>query len=133
MREIRARYLMIEDNGSDVEIAFFDFKENGMEIDFHISVDPTLALDYLFAEDGFLRIGPPKAIFLDLHMPKMSGLEFLRIIKANQQSNNIPIVVLLSSNSPAELDECKRLGVKWFIHKPLGYENFIGAIRDIDK
>ncbi|MCX5818386.1 MAG: response regulator [Deltaproteobacteria bacterium] len=129
----RAKYLMLEDTGSDVEIAFFDFKENGMEIDFHISVNGAEALDYLFTEDGSFRIEPPEVIFLDLHMPKTSGLEFLRIIKSNAQSNNIPVVVLLSSASPSEIDECKRLGVKRFIQKPLEYENFISAIKDIDK
>jgi two-component system, response regulator len=133
MIEKRARYLMLEDNGADVEIALFDFSENDMEIDFHISVDATAALDYLFAEDGSFKIGPPKAIFLDLHMPKISGLEFLRIIQSNEQSKYIPVVVLVSSASPDELDECRRLGVTIFIDKPLQYENFMSAIKDIDK
>ena len=64
---------------------------------------------------------------------KISGLEFLRIIKSNEKSNYIPVVVLVSSASPNELDECRRLGVTIFINKPLEYENFIIAIKDIDK
>jgi len=133
MIENRAKYFMLEDNGSDVDIALFYFEEHGMMIDFHVSANATEALDYLFAKDGSFRIGPPEVIFLDLHMPKISGLEFLRIIKTNPQTTNIPIVVLVSSASPAELDECKRLGVKRFVQKPLEYENFMSAIRDIDK
>jgi two-component system response regulator len=132
MDEHRAKYLMLEDNGADVEIALFDFKENNMEIDFHVSVDATSALDYLFAEDGSFRIGPPKAIFLDLHLPKMSGLEFLRIIKSNEKSKYIPVVVLVASASPNELEQCKQLGVEVFVPKPLEYDNFINAIKSID-
>ncbi len=129
----RAKYLMLEDSGYDVEIAFFDFKENGMEIDFHVSKSATDALDYLFTEDGSFKGDPPEAIFVDLYMPKISGLEFLRILKSNQQSNQIPIVVLLSSENQRELDECKRLGVKRFVQKPLEYEKFVSAIKDINK
>ena len=119
MIETRAKYLMLEDSGADVEIALFDFEEHGMKIDFHVSVNATEALDYLFAKDGSFKIGPPEVIFLDLHMPKISGLEFLRIIKSNEESAFIPIVVLVSSASPDELDQCKRLGVKRFVDKPL--------------
>lgn len=124
---------MLEDNEADVEIALFDFNENNMVTDFHVSVDGTSALDYLFAKDGSFKIGPPKVIFLDLHLPKISGLEFLRIIKSNKQSKHIPVVVLVSSASPSELDECRRLGVDIFVEKPLEYENFISAIQSIDK
>jgi two-component system, response regulator len=110
-----AGYLMIEDNGCDVEIALFDFEERGIGDLFHIASNGAEALDYLFAEDGSLRIEPPKAIFLDLHMPKIGGLEFLK-----------------SSTSPSELSECQQLGVHDFIDKPLEFVKFIDAIRDIE-
>jgi CheY-like chemotaxis protein len=124
---------MLEDNAVDVELALFDLAESGMNFDFHISVDAASALDYLFAEDGSLRIEPPEVIFLDLHMPRISGLEFLRIIKSNKQSNYIPVVVLISSDNPKELDECKRLGVSVFVNKPLEYGNFTNAINEINE
>ncbi len=133
MIEGRSKYLMVEDNGYDVEIALFDLAENGIEIDFHISKDGAEALDYLFEEDGALRIEPPEVIFLDLHMPKVSGLELLRIIKSNEQSKSIPVVVLVSSSSPSELDQCNHLGVDIFVLKPITYESFINAIENIDK
>ena len=65
----------------DIEIALFDFKEHGMENDFHIARNGAEALDYLFAEDGSLRVEPPKAIFLDLHMPKV---EWVGVFAQNQ-------------------------------------------------
>lgn len=133
MNGIIAEYLMIEDNGYDVEIALFDLEVHGIADKFRVARDGSDALDYLFAEDGSLRIEPPKVIFLDLHMPKISGLAFLRIIKSNDQTKNIPVVVLESGASPSEMAECQRLGVHAFIEKPIEYENFIEAIKNIDK
>lgn len=128
-----AEYLMVEDNFYDAEIALFDFEEHGIANNFHVARNGAEALDYLFAEDGSLRVEPPKAIFLDLHMPKIDGLEFLHRIRSDEQTKRIPVVVLESSTSPSELYECQRLGVNNFIGKPLEYENFIHAIENIEK
>lgn len=128
-----AEYLMVEDNFCDAEITLFDFEEHGIADNFHIARNGAEALEYLFAEDGSLRIEPPKAIFLDLHMPKIDGLEFLHRIRSDERTKRIPVVVLKSSISPSELYECQRLGVHNFVRKPLEYENFIDAINDIDR
>ncbi len=133
VRENDGKYLMVEGNHYDVEIAFFDFKEHGIEPDFHVARDGVEALDYLLTEDGHLRVEPPKVIFIELHMRKIDGLEFLRIIKSNEQTQGIPVVVLESSISVIEENECKRLGVKDFMRKPLEYESFLNTIRDIEK
>jgi len=125
-------YLMIEDNDCDVEIALFDFEERGIKNLFRIARDGAEALDYLFAADGSLKVEPPKAIFLDLHMRIVGGLEFLRKIRLNDQTKGIPVVVLKSSTSPAELLECQQLGVHNFTDKPLEFIKFIDAIRDIE-
>ena len=125
-------YLMVEDNGFDVEIARFDFEEHGIANQFHIARNGVEALNYLFVENGSLRVEPPKVIFLDLHMPKISGLEFLRRIKSDEQTKSIPVVVLKSPASPSELGECQRLGVNSFIEKPFEYDNFINAIKNIE-
>lgn len=58
-------------------------------------------------------------------------MEFLHRIKSDEQTKNIPVVVLKSSISPIEVDECKRLGVSNFIDKPLEYESFISVIKKI--
>jgi len=123
-----SEYLMIENNGPDVEIFYFDFQECGIANKFHIERNGADALDYLFAKDGSLRVEPPKAILLDLYMPKISGLDFLRIIKSDEQTKDIPVVVLESSISPADIEKCQSLGVNNFIEKPLEYKNFISAI-----
>jgi two-component system, response regulator len=125
-----SEYLMVEDNGCDVEMALFDFEEHGIANIFHVVRDAAGALDYLFAEDGFLKVEPPKAIFLDLHMPKISGLELLRRIKSDEQTKGIPVIILKSSISPIEVNECQQLGINDFVEKPLTYNNFVSAIQN---
>ncbi len=126
-----SEYLMIEDSRLDTEIFLFDFEGHGIANKFHIARNGAEALDYLFTEDGSLRIEPPKVIFLDLHMPKINGLEFLRRIKSDVQTKGIPVVVLKSSLSPSDVNECQRLGVNDYIEKPLEYEKFIRVIDNL--
>jgi two-component system response regulator len=122
-----AEYLMIEDNSSDVDIFYSDFEEYGITDKFHIERNGADALNYLFAKDGSLRAERPKAIFLDLYMQKINGLKFLYIIKSNEQTKDIPIVVLESSISPTDINKCLQLGVNNFIEKPLEYKKFIST------
>lgn len=125
-----AEYLIVENNSCDVEIALFDLDEHGLVNKLHVARDAPEVFDYLFAKDGSLRIAPPKAIFLDLHMPKISGLELLRRIKSDEQTKGIPVIVLKSSISPIEVNECQQLGVNDFVDKPLTYDNFVSAIQN---
>ena len=123
-----SEYLMIEDNSFDVQIFLFDFANHEIVKKFKILRNATAALDYLFTEDGSLRVEPPKVIFLDLHMPKMNGVELLQRIKSNERTKGIPVVVLKSSISPREVRECQQLGVHDYIDKPLQYEGVVNAI-----
>lgn len=124
-------FLLVEDNRFDVEISLFDLEEHGIANKFVIARDGAEAIDYLFGEDGSLRVEPPKIIFLDLHMPKICGLDFLKRIKAHEQTRRIPVIVLKSSISPVEFIECQRLGVHDYIDKPLEYDNFANIVRNI--
>jgi CheY-like chemotaxis protein len=124
-----SEYLMVEDNFDDVQIFLHDFKENGIANKFHIAKNVDDAMKYLFMEDGSLRVEPPKVIFLDLYMPKISGLEFLHRIKVDEKTKKIPVVVLEASISPSDVNECQRLGVNDFIAKPLECESLISIIK----
>lgn len=64
----------------------------------------------------------PDLIFLDLNMPRVNGLEFLKIIKANEQLRHIPCIVITTSNYDKDLLESYRLGIAGYIVKPLKYE-----------
>ena len=70
----------------------------------------------------------PDLILLDLNMPKISGIEFLSIIKKNDSLNHIPVVILTTSNNKRDLLDCYKLGISGYILKPLKYEDYVTKI-----
>jgi len=74
----------------------------------------------------------PCVILLDLNMPKMNGVEFLKIVKADPQLKAIPVVVLTTSKTDQDRFECFNQSVAGYIVKPVGYNGFVEAIRILD-
>jgi len=73
----------------------------------------------------------PDIILLDLNMPKMSGIEFLTIIKEKDEFKHIPIIILTTSDNQKDLLECYRIGVSGYVLKPLKYDDYVNKIQDI--
>ena len=73
----------------------------------------------------------PDIILLDLNMPKISGIEFLRIIKANDDLKHIPTVILTTSSNQKDLLECYRTGMSGYVLKPLKYEDYVKKIESV--
>ncbi len=73
----------------------------------------------------------PDLILLDLNMPKISGIEFLKIIKANKDLLHIPIVILTTSNNQKDLIECYKTGMSGYVLKPLKYEDYVKKIEKV--
>ncbi len=120
--------LLVEDDAIDamtVQRAFKDLKltnplahvTNGEE-----------ALDYLRDPDH----EPPCVILLDLNMPRMNGVEFMRVAKADPDLKRIPIVVLTTSTEDSDVIDSYKLSVAGYIVKPVDYKKFVEAIRTID-
>jgi CheY-like chemotaxis protein len=74
----------------------------------------------------------PCVILLDLNMPKMNGIEFLRVAKADSELRKIPVIVLTTSSEERDIVESFRLSVAGYIIKPVDYRNFVEAIRTVD-
>ncbi|MEO6671212.1 MAG: response regulator [Ferruginibacter sp.] len=70
-------------------------------------------------------------IFLDLNMPLMGGLDFLKILHEKKNAINIPVVVMTTSIEPSDKDRCEALGVKFFFHKPAKFEELCLGIENI--
>lgn len=70
----------------------------------------------------------PDLILLDLNMPKISGIEFLSIIKNDDTLKHIPTVILTTSDNQKDLEECYKIGVSGYILKPLKYEDYVAKI-----
>ena len=73
----------------------------------------------------------PDIILLDLNMPKISGIEFLKIIKANDDLMHIPTIILTTSNNQKDLVECYKTGMSGYILKPLKYEDYVKKIETV--
>lgn len=70
----------------------------------------------------------PDIIFLDLNMPKINGIEFLKIVKSNESLKYIPTIILTTSNNKKDLMECYKIGIAGYILKPLKYEMYLDKI-----
>jgi CheY-like chemotaxis protein len=81
-----------------------------------------------FLED---KANIPDIILLDLNMPKINGIEFLKIIKANDDLKHIPTIILTTSNNQKDLLECYRTGMSGYILKPLKYEDYVKKIETV--
>jgi CheY-like chemotaxis protein len=91
------------------------------------------ALDHMLGPD---RSGPPSAnkaclLLLDLNLPDMSGVDILKAIKTNEHTRLIPVVVLTTTDDQAEIERCYDLGCNVYITKPVDYEGFANAIRQL--
>jgi CheY-like chemotaxis protein len=73
----------------------------------------------------------PNIIFLDLNMPKISGIEFLRILKADQVLKYLPTIVLTTSANHTDILECYKIGIAGYIIKPLKYEDYVQKLKRV--
>ena len=87
------------------------------------------ALDYLFSEE--VKANGPMLILLDLNLPDMSGTEILAEVKKDERLKRAPVVVLTTTDDKTEIQRCYDLGCNVYITKPVDYESFAGAIRQL--
>lgn len=120
--------LLVEDDHVDVIMIERAFKKLNVSNPLVNSSDGKEALDYL---RNYGNIGPC-LILLDLNMPKMNGLEFLKVVKADEQLKEIPIVVLTTSDDPLDIKESFRLGVAGYMTKPADSNKFIEKIEGLN-
>jgi CheY-like chemotaxis protein len=99
-----------------------------------VARDGAEALDFLFCRGAFSDRSanrPPKLVLLDLKLPKVSGLEVLREIKAKQETRAIPVVVMTSSGEERDVVDSYKLGVNSYIQKPVDFEQFRQTIKTL--
>jgi CheY-like chemotaxis protein/DNA-binding XRE family transcriptional regulator len=117
--------LLIEDSATDAAMAARAFKRAKVTNPLKIVCSAEDGLDYLFGSSRKGQRARPQLILLDLNLPQMSGLEFLRRIKSDERTRDIPVVILTVSQSDRMIIECGRLGAVNYIVKPFGIENFV--------
>lgn len=124
--------VMIEDDEGHARLIEKNIRRAGISNAIHHFTDGTSALDFLYdAEEGPARNGPA-LVLLDLNLPDMSGTDILARLKgAGSALRRTPVVVLTTTDDKVEIQRCYDLGCNVYITKPVNYENFADAIRQL--
>jgi CheY-like chemotaxis protein len=126
--------LLVEDNPDDITLTLRALKKNNISNEVVIAKDGVEALDYLFGAGIYAGRDTsvmPVVTLLDLKLPKIDGLEVLKRVRANDKTKLIPIVILTSSKEENDLINGYSLGANSYIRKPVDFEQFNIAIREL--
>jgi len=126
--------LLVEDNPDDEALTLRALKKNNISNDVHVARDGVEALDFLFSRDDHADRNPdhqPQLILLDLKLPRLDGLEVLKEIRSNPVTRLLPVVILTTSNEERDVVGCYELGANSFIRKPVDFNQFIEAVRQL--
>jgi len=129
-----AEILLVEDNPNDVKLTLHAFKTANLANTVHVARDGVEALEFLFGTEGGERGGQmPKLILLDLKLPRIDGHEVLRRVKEDPRTSSIPVVMLTSSSEERDVMRTYENGANSYIIKPVDFEQFTEAVRDLGK
>ena len=126
--------LLVEDNPNDVELTLHALKKNNLANHIEVVRDGAEALDFVFCTGVYAHRSvrdTPKVILLDLKLPKIDGLQVLQRLKSDPHTRMIPVVVLTSSREENDIVESYQLGVNSYIVKPVDFEQFTEATRQL--
>jgi two-component system response regulator len=124
--------LLVEDSPGDVRLTREAFKDAKVHINLHVASDGTEAMDFLNREGKHANVPRPDLILLDLNLPKKDGREVLKEIKENPALKSIPVVILTTSSSDADILRSYRLHANCYITKPVGLDGFLEVVKSID-
>jgi len=124
--------LLVEDDQVDVMTVQRAFKRNNIADPLFVVSNGQEALDYLRHQGAYAeaeKYPRPGIILLDLNMPVMNGIEFLRVVKVDDELKKIPVIVLTTSKEENDRVESFNLSVAGYIIKPVEFEKFVEAVR----
>jgi CheY-like chemotaxis protein len=127
------RILLVEDNPNDAELTLEALAEHHLANDVEWVKDGEEALDYLYCRGRYAdhENGNLAVVLLDLKLPKVDGLEVLRVIKSDEGLKLLPVVVLTSSREEQDMIESYRLGVNAYVVKPVKFCDFMSAVKEL--
>lgn len=116
--EADADVLLVDDNSNDVATALSAFRRHELEHRVKVLGDGAAVVDYLLGAPADGRAVPqPRVILMDLNMPRLDGRGVLRLLRADERTRHIPIVIVSSSTREADRRECYSLGADGYVVK----------------
>jgi len=126
--------LLVEDNADDEALTFRALTKNNIGNQLVVVRDGAEALEYLFGTEQYsgrdINLAP-QMVLLDLNLPKVSGLEVLRQLRANERTKHLPVVILTSSNEEQDLLRGYDYGANSYVRKPVDFNQFIESVRQL--
>lgn len=125
--------IMIEDDEGHARLIERNIRRSGVNNEIIPFANGTDAVNHLFGPDktGIVHKDDALLILLDLNLPDMTGIDILRRVKENPYLKHAPVVVLTTTDDAQEIKRCYELGCNVYITKPVNYENFANAIRQL--
>jgi two-component system response regulator len=126
--------LLVEDNPDDVTLTLRALKKNNIVNEVIVAHDGEEALEYLTATGtyaGRTVADLPQVVLLDLKLPKVSGLDVLRAVRADERTHLLPVVILTSSTEERDIVSSYDLGANSYIRKPVDFDQFLEAVRQL--
>jgi CheY-like chemotaxis protein len=125
--------IMVEDDEGHARLIERNIRRAGVNNEIVPFGNGSEALKFLFGPDGSGSVNKnrPMLILLDLNLPDMTGIDILKRIKENDHIRRTPVVVLTTTDDEKEIQRCYDLGCNVYITKPVNYENFANAIRQL--
>lgn len=125
--------LLVEDNPDDVELILRAFRRIHLANPVQVARDGAEALEILFGPEVASRSPLPRVLFLDLKLPKVSGLEVLARVRQEERTRQLPVVVLTSSREEPDIRRAYEIGANSYIVKPVEFEKFVAAVGEVGR
>src|SRR5271156_1612170 len=126
--------LLVEDNQDDIDLALHALRRGKLANNIFVARDGEEALDFLFCRGAYRERSfdhAPKLVLLDLKLPKVNGMEVLKLVKSDPRTKTIPIVIMTSSKEERDLVAGYNLGANSYIQKPVDFDQFRETVKSV--
>ncbi len=125
--------LIVEDSANDLELTLNALEKSCLTNEIIVARDGAEGADYLFCRGQYENRTPgnPAVVLLDLKLPKVDGLELLKMIREHEDTSQVPVVLLTSSREERDVVSGYKLGVNAYVVKPVEFRAFVKAIQDL--
>lgn len=120
--------LLVDDNPDDIYLTTRAFRQNNITNEIVVAHDGVEAIELLLPDDGRPPLRPA-IVLLDIHMPRMDGLEVLARLRADPSTSSLPVIVLTTSDEDRDIAESYSQGANSYVQKPVHTDEFLEAAR----